>query len=137
MASTEIDQPQRIWIEGGFHDDWRSNTILDTEQIIPEGCTRIKLVVYELTLVKRWSSEHISDVSIEEVEKGSQVELDSGLVFFGIERPTTVITNDGRIYHDRELLDSPANHARLSLFLNSLQKRAGGKNPVAIPDILP
>ncbi len=49
--------------------------------------------------------------------------------FFRINRPTTIITEDGRVYHDLKLFNQGegANSQRLFSFLMALQKKYGGE----------
>lgn len=125
QPSEEQARAIQVIVEGGYQDDWSRHTQTVIEKIVPENCTRITFIpAYVLILVATWKDDGVH--WLEEQEGGETVNF--GLVNnFGILRPCTVITEDGRIYHDLELINAPdeVNRKRLTRYLEVLEKEFG------------
>lgn len=116
---------QRVIIEGGYQDDWMTHTTDSGRYDIPEGVNRLVIHCYNLDLVGRLNSEN----DLEEVPKTATInsqELDYNF-FTRIQRPTTIVVDDGRVYHDKGLMTPPEdmNAERLSSFLKFFKVNGG------------
>ncbi len=116
---------QRVIIEGGYQDEWMTHTTDSDRYDIPEGITRLVIHCYELDLVGRLNQEGDLE-TIPSAEQVSPQELNYNF-FTRIQRPTTVIVDDGRVYHDKGLMTPPdgMNAQRLSSFLKYLKSNGG------------
>lgn len=122
VFGAETPKPIGIIVEGGYHDDWSRHTIVEMKYPIPPDCSVIHVWSYDLTLIGKITDKGIETGPDWENMENGKVELD---IFTGIERPTTIITEDGRIYHDLGLMQDERSASRLPSFLRALNK---GKN---------
>lgn len=126
---SEVNIPKlRVLVEGADYDTWKRLRVVPWEQTAPVDCTKINFKDhYVFSLVGRWTKNGIQTVDAKELDSGSEVEFDNASkLFFGVfSRPTTIITEDGRIYHDLTLIKSQ----RLSSFLQGLIEKYGKNNP--------
>jgi len=126
---TKVEIPKlKVLVEGANHDSWRKLDLAPLLLETPPNCTKINFGDYYLfTLVGRWDKEGIKMVNQEEIEKGSEIKFNDAFKFMceHFERPRTIITEDGRIYHDLILLESQV----LKSFLDGLYERYGKNNP--------
>jgi hypothetical protein len=119
----------RVLIEGGFQDDWSTHTIDRGRYKIPQETVTLTIGShYRLDLVARVNQAGVlerveSPQNTPSTDKTTQ-SLDYNY-FFRIQRPTTILTEDGRIYFDRSLWESPANRDRLTDFLSALRAQYG------------
>jgi len=109
----------RVIIEGGLYDDWNTHLIVRSEYIIPKEATKLILgKYYHLDLVARLNKDSILETVQSRSPELNAAHLESK--FLGL-RPTTVITEDGRIFHDKTLADK----TRLESLLVALQEKYG------------
>ncbi len=109
----------RAIVEGGAQDHWNGHIIGTGIFEIPPKITTIETGPYELDLVARVKGASFDFPS----ETGRTINLD--YLHSGIPRPRTLITEDGRIFHDASLLRSqiaPANREILARFLAFLSE---------------
>lgn len=122
--------PHGVLIEGSFHDAWRHHYVVERRFLIPEDCARIIIGSYTLTRIGQWEDGGMK-LSDQPDESGSQVDLGYGIIFRDLERPTTLIVEDGRIYHDLDLRGpNDPNNTRLEHFIELLTKEGVKTNPV-------
>lgn len=119
----------KVIVEGGMHDAWRTHHFLAVDAEISDDATKLVFQGdYELTLVGKWTKDGMEKL----VPVGEEVvsALNSGILF-RIERPTTVITEDGRVFHDLSLQgEGNPNADRLDSVVASLHRDYPGINPV-------
>lgn len=125
-----------VLIEGGYRDDWMHNAYVRVKRTsVPADCTVVDIDRYPLTLVRRWENDQITEVDPLESMSGRVLDLGRSLGYL-FERPSTLITSDGRIYHDLSLLNSEFNNMRLNALLDELRRQYGLANPLVdwLPD---
>ena len=93
---------------------------------IPPDCDVIEILGYKLTLVGKITDKGIEIKPSWENWTAPNVALD---IYTGISRPTTVITEDGRIYHDLDLVLDEYNFTRLPSFLTALNGKRKDRYP--------
>ncbi len=120
---------RRMIIEGGFQDDWRTHYFDLFEAEVPEGVTKIHLGMgSDLDLVARMQTSGI--LVIDATSTGARADLTLGKrgynYFIRINRVCTAIIEDGRVYHDRGLIQTPLdfndNSQRLADTLDSIRE---------------
>lgn len=122
----EREKSSRVIVEGGYQDDWRTYNSSVIEKVVPPSCTRISCISgsYVLTLVGEWGNgdlQWFDQISA----NGEAIEL--SITDVGLLRPRTLITEDGRIFHDVTLLESEGEieQKRLVHYLEILKKKYG------------
>ena len=126
VFGAESPKPIGILVEGGYHDNWRTHTTTEMKFPIPPDCGVIHVWSYDLTLIGKITDKGIEVNPNWENQAAPSVDLDT---YTGIERPTTVITEDGRIYHDLELMLDEYNSSRLPSFLTALNGKRKDRYP--------
>lgn len=117
----EYSPPMRVLVEGGMEDDWFTHHTMILEREIPQDCEVIRILRYNLSLVAVWEKGEIRQT---ETRPGQEIKFPNDGEVWGdpdegkMHRPTTIITQDGRIYHDRDLLVT----GRLDHFLSTMSK---------------
>ncbi|MBI4155443.1 hypothetical protein HY498_05160 [Candidatus Woesearchaeota archaeon] len=113
-------EDQRVIIEGGFQDDWNVHHF-DSEVIaVPYNITTIYTGLYNLDRVELKKDVWVPiGGSLDTVEK-----LDFNYIWGIVQRPCTILIEDGRIFHDLDILDG-SSHFRLTSTLNALKKEYG------------
>jgi len=109
----------RTLIEGGSYYDWASHYLdVNTFNLSPD-VQRVVIAGYPLDLVRTFDSEGVI-LPVQVVEDPETLQLNS--FSRKIERPTTLVVEDGRVYHDVGLLfsDDGFNNRRLDSFLKLL-----------------
>jgi hypothetical protein len=104
----------RAVVEGGYQHDWKAIHV-DGEQFdIPQGVTFVSIDRYQLGLVAQMDQrgEIVPVDAYDRAERKVTADYDT---FFRIQHPTTIVTEDGRIFFDTELSD--AGKTRLPRFL--------------------
>ena len=121
----------KLLIEGGWQDDWLRLHVTSWEQPLTEDCTVIKWGYRRYDLIGIWDEKGFQKLN--EDKQAIENEFDFNWVITGIQKPATIITEDGRVYHDLTLLNSGDgfNNIRLERFLTGLQENYGTKNPFA------
>jgi hypothetical protein len=128
-SPNELDTMRnRVIVEGGKQDEWNTNFVLPDYLAVPPECTVIGIGNYDLSLVGEWGEDGISFNPIFQTEailySQSRIEMDQSRLFAQGIRPLTLITRDGRIYHDISIIDTDNplsnNSTRLERFLDQL-----------------
>ena len=130
-------EKRKVLIEGGMMDDWsRVNSVHPTELPIPRNVTKLDIrrrgssYVKSLRLIYKWEGRDflptnpLEDKDITYLIDGHEI----------INSVTTVIIDDGRIFHDISLFEdhSPNNRSRLDRYLQILIEKNNGYNPVRL-----
>ena len=98
------DSKIRCLIEGGYQDDWNRHHLDGDRYVIPDSTTTIRIgFSYDLDLIARVNGQ--GDVEFVDVDPRQRTTVEPDYNSFRrIQRPRAVITEDGRIFYDRELL---------------------------------
>ena len=116
----------RVIIEGGYQDDWSTQYVDRETYTIPQDVSRITLASgYTLDLLLRLDDGKPVMVQVSDAER-KPLCLDYNW-FLRIQRPTTIITDDGRVFHDMQLLRAGdgLNDQRLKRFLRTIAEQYG------------
>lgn len=119
----------RILIEGGDHQGWRNSQLDMMCQDIPEDITCLNIDdIYSFDLVGLIKPDGTLEERTANPEQSRTLSLEYSILL-GIPRPTTIIIEDGRVFHDLSLLNSDieVNNQRLKLFLKSIVEKYGRK----------
>jgi len=120
--------PVGLLVEGGRQGDWANLHTVELKARMPRNCVRIKFALgSDLTVVGSWDPKGIRVGPILENRAGETLSLNR----YPLERPATVVTEDGRIFHDLRLLLSEKDFDRLPNLLTELSKKDPAKYPLA------
>lgn len=119
--------PIGLIVEGGRRGVWVNRNTVELKAKIPRNCVRIRFAMgSELTLVGSWDPKGIRVGPILEDRAGETLYINR----YPLERPATVVTEDGRIFHDLELLQDEHDSQRLPNFLTDLSEKDPAKYPL-------
>ena len=117
-----ITPKNRVILEGGFQDDWWTQTRDFWRYDIKDDINRLIISNYKLDLVGKLNSENDLEITTyREIPRVLDLDYDT---WNRIQRPTTLIVDDGRVYHDKQLMEG-CNSKRLPSFLDYLKDMGG------------
>ncbi|MFC1753563.1 hypothetical protein ACFL96_09260 [Thermoproteota archaeon] len=124
VVGKEPPGPLKLIISGGSQDDWHTHQLDRYEHDVAPDVERIKIGRYNLDLVARVNSEGLAE-EVKPSGDPNTLEMKTYLYIFRILRPTTILTEDKRIYHDRTLFEG-CNAERLNSLLEVLMEEYSG-----------
>ena len=111
----------RTVIEGGFQDSWHRHHVDAEEFELPHDITGVSIAMYGLDYFARAIPEGALEPT--GIRSDAQSRRELRYDFLGrIQRPCTLVTEDGRVFTDTELIHSLSldNRERLPRFLEAL-----------------
>lgn len=121
----------RVIIEGGFQNDWNRHHLDSGRFNIPQKTLKIEIPLkgYYFYPVKKLAGVYVWDDIVPDDSCNFDGEYVTGdyNTLFGIQRPATILVEDGRIFHDLGLLcgDNKKNSRRLISLIKALEERYG------------
>jgi len=118
------DNKVRVIIEGSDYDDWKNFHFDTAAYEIPQDITCVRIGErYSLDLIARINPEGALRPEFLP-DQTKQLDLEYCILTGEITRPTTLITEDGRVFHDKGLLEpNDANNQRLNQLLTYLAQK--------------
>ncbi|MBI2105936.1 hypothetical protein HYT56_03810 [Candidatus Woesearchaeota archaeon] len=119
------DKRVRVIISGGYQDSWGVHYLDVDRYEIPQGTPRVYAGCVLDLVVQRGEDGRFYEVR--ETHSNNEPLKLSYCFLARIPRVTTLITEDGRVFHDRSLLRSKDNSDRLADLLKTLADEYGSK----------